>query len=79
MTPTEIKKHLHDSIEKITDEAALQHISLYVDTFFKNNEFAWDSLPESVKESIEESIKQADNGQTIPYTQVKEKFGKWLS
>ncbi len=79
MTPTEIKKHLHESIDKITDEAALQSISLYIETYFGNQETGWDELPEGVRMSIEESLKQAENGQAVPYDTVKKKFGKWLS
>ncbi len=38
----------------------------------------WEELPKDVQLAIEEGLSQADKGQTIPHSEMTDKYSKWL-
>ena len=39
----------------------------------------WETLPLSVKNDVQQALKQADKGQLIPHSTIKENYKKWLA
>ena len=39
----------------------------------------WEILPLNVKNDVQQALKQADKGQLIPHSTIKENYKKWLA
>jgi hypothetical protein len=74
-----IKATIHEKVEYMNDETLLQMveeaITAYGTTPAKD---IIDELTPEQQQRLQESIQQADNGQTIPHEEVKQKSKEWL-
>jgi predicted transcriptional regulator len=75
-----IKTTIYQKVEQLNDETLLQMVEEAVTAY--GNTLSKDMIDELTPEQqqrLHESIKQADNGQTIPHEEVKQKTKEWLS
>lgn len=78
MSITDLKKHIHNKIDKINDAQLLEDIDHIMD-FVKSSREDWNDLPDNVRESIEKGIQQLDNGEKISFEDFKSKNSKWFT
>lgn len=55
-----------------TDDQSL--ISKIKALFTEADERWWEELPDTIKKEIRESVKQADNGEVIPFSDIKDEI-----
>ena len=78
MSISEIKNHLHQQIDKISDESLLKEIDEIISrTQDANSDEVWNKLPDDLKRSIEEGLIQSETGQVISHEEFLIRFGKW--
>jgi hypothetical protein len=74
----EVKNTLHKLIVETDDVSILNRVQAYFYTLKNKQVDWWDSLSEIEISSIEQGVQQLDNGQRIPYNQVKNKVNRLL-
>ena len=75
-----IKATIHKKVEYMTDEVLLQMVEEAVTAYGSpSSKDIIDELTPEQQQRLQESIQQADNGQTIPNEEVKQKTKEWLS
>ena len=71
---------LKAEVKEYVDKANDYDLKKIIDVInASNTEDWWDNLPSSVKKDTHEALKQADNGQLIPHSTIKENYKKWLA
>ncbi len=71
---------LKAEVKEFVDKANDYDLKKIIDAINTNNEENWwDTLPLNVKKDTQEALKQADNGQLIPHSTIKENYKKWLA
>jgi predicted transcriptional regulator len=74
-----IKTSIYEKVEHLNNETLLQiveeAVTAYGNTPLKD---ILDELTTEQQQRLNESVKQADNGQTIPHEEVKQKAKEWL-
>jgi predicted transcriptional regulator len=68
-TAEEIKLSLHQIIDAINDESQLR----VVHSALVDEKDWWNELTEEDKTSIQTGLDQLENGETVPYSEVKKK------
>ena len=75
-----IKATIHEKVEYMNDEILLQMVEEAVTAYGNSSsKDIVDELTPEQQQRLQESIQQADNGQTIPNEEVKQKSKEWLS
>ena len=75
-----IKTSIHEKVEQLKDETLLQMVEEAVTSYGNTpSKDVIDELTPEQQQRLHESVKQADNGQTIPNAEVKQKANEWLS
>jgi len=78
MSNAEIKRHIHEKIDSIDDEATLLQLEEIIQIILNDSEVKYNSLNEELKSSIVKVIKELDEGNYISYEEVKENILKDL-
>lgn len=81
MSKEALRKKIHEMVETIEDEAALNEL-LEDATFYTHDKQTMqpeDDLTLDQWDMIEQARKQIKNGQFKTYTEVKEHFAQWLT
>jgi len=76
----ELKAKIHEQVEKLDDEIALQMLQEAVSAY--STPFQKDILDELSSEQFQrlsESIRQANEGKTLTNDEVRQKVREWLS
>jgi predicted transcriptional regulator len=79
MSKDKIKQKIHDLIDEMDDEAALQMLYEDAGEYKTALNVADDDLTEKQWAEIGQGLKQIENGETYTYEEVKEHFSKWLT
>lgn len=75
-----IKTTIYEKVEQLNDETLLQMVEEAVTAYGNTpSKDIIDELTPEQQQRLQDSIKQADNGQTIPHDEVKQKTKEWLS
>jgi hypothetical protein len=77
MTNSELKIDLLKFIVETDDPAILEEIAAYFHALTKKDDW-WEEISEKEKSLIETGLRQLDNGEGIPYEEVKAKARKLL-
>ncbi len=70
---SEIKNNLHRLIVETDDVSVLEKVQEYFGKLKGNQADWWESLSANELASVEKGLQQLDNGQRIPYEQVRQK------
>ncbi|MDQ3022603.1 MAG: hypothetical protein M3R36_18870 [Bacteroidota bacterium] len=71
------KQSLIEWISKLEDESIIEDIKMFRENSTNSND--WEELTDEQKKSIERGLKDVEEGNVVPYSQVKEKVKKWLT
>ena len=72
MSTAELKLHLHQLIDGITDSSVLQAVHTLLSKASEDDDW-WDELPENAKNELQVAIDQLDEGKTFSHDQIKAK------
>jgi len=72
----EIKSRIHQLIDSIKDENILQMVMEDV-AYYANSKDAINELSEEQLKELNEAIKEADNNDTIDWTDFKREMDEW--
>ena len=73
-----LKKKLHEQIDALDDELALQMLHEAAVEYSKASETKDDLTPEQL-ERLKKSLQQAENGQTASHEEAKKRIKEWLT
>lgn len=77
-TPEEMKRELHEYIDRIDDEKTLLMVHEEVSSYLKDDTIKEnDELTEEQEKQLEEAIRQADAGETMPWEDLKASLEEW--
>ena len=80
MNHPEIKKRLHDYIDRIEDESQLQMLRDAAEVYAKKNQAEiLDLLTDEQLKRLEQAVQEADKGKLIPHEEVAKISKQWLS
>lgn len=71
------KLKLIEWLVSLRDETTIEKLKFLRENLSDTTDW-WDTISESEKESIDRGIKDIENGKTIPHSEVKKKYDKWL-
>ena len=75
-----IRTTICEKVEQLNDETFLQMVEEAVTAYGSApSKDIIDELTPEQQQRLQESVKQADNGETIPNEEVKQKAKEWLS
>ncbi|MEO8211307.1 MAG: hypothetical protein ABI840_12175 [bacterium] len=72
------KQSLIEWISQLEDESIIEDIKMFRENSTNGKDW-WDELTDEQKISIERGLKDVEEGNVVPYSQVKEKVKKWLT
>lgn len=75
MSTTELKLHLHQLIDGITDNSVLQAVHALLSKASTDEDW-WNDLSEESKKKTLESLEQAKNGETLSHSDVMKRMSK---
>ena len=80
MLEQEIKLINNTEVDEFVDNANGINLKEITDnhTSTQSNDW-WEILPLNVKNDVQQALKQADKGQLIPHSTIKENYKKWLA
>lgn len=61
----------------LQDPTTIEKIKFLRDNQSETSDW-WDTLTEAEKESIDRGLDDIENGRTVPHSEVRKKYGKWL-
>jgi predicted transcriptional regulator len=64
-------------IASINDKTILQQLKTLKEQSIKKSDW-WDSISEEERQSIDEGLEDAKNGRTVPHSEVRKMYEKWL-
>ncbi|MEO8111413.1 MAG: hypothetical protein ABI594_15320 [Ginsengibacter sp.] len=77
-TPEEMKRELHEYIDRIDDEKTLLMVHEEVSSYLKDDTIKEnDELTEEQEKQLVEAIRQADAGETMPWEDLKASLEEW--
>ena len=79
-TAEQLKKELHEYIDRIENRETLMMVHEDVSAYLKketSNENDEDELTEEQEKELDEAIRQADAGKTIGFDEFKRKMSGW--
>lgn len=77
MSTLELKNKLHHLISDTEDAALLEEV-LKVLTYKQSQEDWWEEIPHALQQRIKKSASQADAGNLIPHSEVRERINNLL-
>lgn len=77
MSTSELKFHLHQLIDRISDSSVLNAVHTLLSKATEEKDW-WDELSEKEKELILKGAEQADNGNFVSHDEVKRKVNQLL-
>ena len=76
----QLKAKIHEEIDKLNDETALQMLREAVETYSTpSQKDILDELSHEQLQRLTDSIRQANEGKTLTNDEVKQKAREWLS
>lgn len=75
MSTADLKSHLHQLIDGITDNSVLQAVHTLLSRVSTDKDW-WDNLSEESKAKTLESLEQAKNGETVSHSDAMQKMSK---
>ena len=74
----EIKNYLHKLVVETDDEKILNKVQAYFTALKSEEKDWWDTISDQEKQAIEIGLQQLENGEGIPYQEVKRKVDQLL-
>jgi predicted transcriptional regulator len=71
------KLKLIEWLLSLRDETTIEKLKFLHENLSDSTDW-WDTISENEKESIDRGIKDIKEGKTIPHSEVKKKYDKWL-
>jgi hypothetical protein len=71
------KLKLIEWLVSLRDETTIEKLKFLHENLSEATDW-WDTISEAEKESIDRGIKDIENGKTIPHSEVKKKYDKYL-
>ena len=75
MSTAELKTHLHQLIDGITDNSVLNAVHTLLSRASTDDDW-WNDLPEESKAKTLESLEQAKNGETVSHSEAMQRMSK---
>lgn len=70
------KSKLIEWVSSLTDQSILEKLKLFKENIADKTDW-WETLSQSEKESIDRGIRDAENGRTMPHSEVMKKYGRY--
>ena len=64
-------------IAGINDKTILQQLKTLKEQSIKKSDW-WDSISQEERQSIDEGLEDSKNGRTVPHSEVRKMYEKWL-
>ena len=71
------KLKLIEWLISLQDQSIIEKLKFLRDNSSSTDDW-WDTISEAEKESIDRGLKDIGEEKTIPHSEVKKKYGKWL-